>query len=181
MKTLCAFTIGLGLALAASTAYATPDGTDPSVIINKTSASNSGGGGTDPTFETNSATNPIVINLVDGLADAQTYTFDPEETDPQNLDELFVQLNGALPGEVFFCGGDVFTGPCGTFTPDQNLDPEGTQAVGLVFTGGTITAQEQFTAEVTTPEPQSWIMLIASMLALLMLGMKYWEPNRSAQ
>lgn len=178
MRTACALVIGLGLALAASTAYAAPD-TDPSVIINK------GSGGSDPTFETNSSTNPIVIDLTDGLSTQVTFDFDPMGDDPTTLTELYVQLNGALTGETFFCAGDVFTGPCGSFTPDQNLIPEGEQADGLVFTQANssevITAGETITAEVSAPEPQSWILLALSMLALLLLGMKYWEPNRSLE
>lgn len=179
MKALAALTIGLGLAVAAGAAYASPDA-DPSVIINKTM--NSGSGGSDPVFSTNSSTDPIVVDLTNGLSGQIQFDFEPTVTDPQSLTSLYVQLNGALPGEVFFCAGDVFTGPCGSFVPVQSLIPEGEQADGLVFTQGNanemITAGEEITVEVSAPEPQSWIMLVASLLVLLGLALKYREPHR---
>jgi hypothetical protein len=169
MKALCV--LAIGLVLSASAAYATPDGSDPSVIINKTM--NSGSGPGDPTFETNSAENPLVITLSGGEAGAITFDFEPAEGDPQTLSELFVQLDNALPLEQFFCESDIFTGECGSFSTGVD------NAVGLIFTGGTLSAGDEFYVQV--PEPRSWILLGLSMLALLMLGMRYWEPGRSEQ
>ena len=159
--------IGLGLVLCANVAYATPAGSDPSVIINKT---------TDPTeiITANSATDPLVVDLTDGVAPIASFEY-VGPTALSTLDELFVQLDNALVGEQFFCQSDVFTGPCGSFSTGVGDD------VGLIFTGGVISSGEDLTVQVTTPEPQAWIMLVASMLALLMLGMKYKEPNRSEQ
>lgn len=173
MKAIYALVVGLALVLAANAAYASPDGTDPSVIINKTMNS---GGPSDPLFETNSIQNPIIVTLDEnGLSPIVTFTFDPGPNDPQTLSNLFVELENAQPFEVFTCESDIFSGPCDSFNPY----PPVTNAVGLEFTMGTVTAGESF--DVSTPEPESWIMLVASMLGLFLFGMKYWEPNRSAQ
>jgi hypothetical protein len=167
MKTVYALVIGFALVLAASATYATPEGSDPSVIINKT---------TDPTeiITANSVEDPLIINLTDGLFPVTSFQYDGP-TALSTLTELYVQLDGALPSEQFFCQSNIFTGPCGSFSTGVGDD------VGLIFTGGVITSGEDLTVEVSAPEPQSWILLTLSMFALLMLGMKYWEPNRSVE
>lgn len=170
MKVVSALIIGLGLLLTTNSAYASPDGTDPSVIINKTMNS---GGPSDPVFETNSASDPLVITLTNGNSGPITFDFEPTGDDPTTLSMLYVQLDNALPLEEFDCQSDIFTGQCESFNTGVS------DAVGLIFTGGTITAGEEFYAQV--PEPQTWIMLVASMLGLLVFGMKYWEPNRSLE
>lgn len=168
MKTVLALMIGLGLALAANTAYATPAGIDPSVIINK-----AGDPTCDPTttvcFSANSITDPLVITLdSQGLAPLEPF----EYTGATTLNTLYVQLNGALPLEVFDCVSDIFTG-CGSFNTGISNDD------GLIFENGVLSANEEFTVQVSAPEPQSWILLALSMLGVFMLGMKYWEPSRS--
>lgn len=162
MKKIFVLIIGFGFALAASATFASSAPVDPSVIINST---------LDPTesFTTNSATDPLVITLgPDGLAPLISVGYDGTST----LNELFVQLDGALVGEQFFCQSNIFTGQCGTFSTGVGDD------VGLIFTGGTLTPGADMTVQVSAPEPRSWLLLMCSMVALLFVGRFCWEPNR---
>lgn len=161
MKKIHGLIVGLGIVLAASATFASPAPVDPSVIINKT------GPGDLVTFSSNSVTDPLVIDLVNGLAPLQTF----EYTGSGTLTVLYVALDNALPEEVFTCQSNIFTGCEGAFNAGQNN-------VGLIFGPGSLTSAEYFTAEVSAPEPRSWMLLLCSMLGLLFVGRFCWEPNR---
>lgn len=161
MRKIYAVVVSLASLLLANVAFAN---SDPSVIINTT---------TDPTMiiTANSASDPLVLNLVNGVSPAISFEY-VGPTATSTLTELFVQLDNAQPLEQFFCQSNIFTGSCGSFNTGISDD------VGLIFTGGTITSGEDFYAQV--PEPGSWILLLCSLLALMALGICYREQNSVA-
>jgi hypothetical protein len=158
MKTLKLFGVllaGLGLLLSAGAAFAGP--VDPTVIINKKDPS------TVTTFSSNTVTDPLVINLVDGLASLEGF----EYTGKTTLSKLFVQLDGALTDEQFACESTIFTG-CGAFSTGSGDE------VGLIFSDGKITSGEEFTVEVTsTPEPAPIVLLLTGGLLLAGLSRRW--------
>lgn len=153
MKTLCALLLGIGFLFSAGSAIATPAPIDPSVIINRTPHD-------AITFSTNSITNPLVIDLVNGFSPAISF----EYTGTNPLTKLFVQLDGAFPLETFFCQSDIFTGDCGSFNTGSSTED------GLIFqrkkgTNEEITTDEEFSVAVAAPEPGT-LLLVLSGLAL---------------
>ena len=113
-----------------------------------------------------------MINLTDGLFPLELF----EYTGSKTLTELFVQLNGVLPDEGYFCKSDIFTGACGGFLPNQDRYPD---SLGLIFKGGTLTQGTEFTVQVVTPEPGTLILLLSGMLPLLFFGRKRWAVSRA--
>ena len=155
LKMLCVPLVGLGLLLSAGVAFAGP--VDPTVIINKKDPS------TVTTFSSNSVTDPLVINLVDGLASLEGF----EYTGTKTLTELFIQLDGALTDEQFACVSNIFTG-CGAFSTGSGDE------VGLIFSDGKITSGEEFTVAVTaTPEPAPIVLVLTGGLLLAGLARRW--------
>jgi hypothetical protein len=156
LKMLYVLLAGLGLFLSASAAFAGP--VDPTVIINKKDPS------TVTTFSSNSVTDPLVINLVDGLASLEGF----EYTGTKTLTELFIQLDGALTDEQFACVSNIFTG-CGAFSTGSGDE------VGLIFSDGKITSGEEFTVAVTssTPEPAPIVLVLTGGLLLAGLSRRW--------
>lgn len=157
MKLRCALLGALALLIPAGLASASP--IDPSVIINHCVVCDA------TTFTMNSVTDPLVITLnSQGLAPSQTF----EYTGTATLTKLYVELVGALAREEFDCQSNIFTGGCGSFSTGVGND------VGLIFEGGRLTHDEDFTAIVTpAPEPGTIVLLLTGGALLIGLGRRW--------
>ena len=162
MRKFAALAFLLGLAFSANAAFADPvpvNPMDPTVIINKT----------DPpmfiSFSKDTKTDPLTINLVDGILPMTTYKW--EGGSP--LTTFYVALSDSLPFEPFDCSSNIFK-KC------EFISTVGTPLSNDVefefFGGGSISPQESFTVAVATPEPGT-IVLLATGVLLIGLGRRW--------
>lgn len=155
------YVLVIALLLSASAALASP--IDPTVVINRAK---------DPSqsFSKNSEAHPLVVTLQNGLLPIMSFDYTGEKT----LTKLFIQLDGALQGEEFFCQSNIFKGPCGSFSTGNAAD------VGLIFTKGKLLGGQGITMAVVTPEPGTLILLLTGAFPLIGFARRRWRAARSA-
>jgi hypothetical protein len=157
------------MALIIPAGYANAGPIDPSVIINKCHSCDA------ISFTKNSVSNPIVLDLVNGVLPPITYEWEGKSP----LTVLYVALADPLPYEVFTCASDIFK-KCefvSTVGTVLNSDDEFEFYDGSLAVGGTFTAQVA-----PAPEPSTMLMLFIDGLALIGLQIVYkWRKRESAK